>query len=1083
MAKMTVLSRAFAVCVAALCVLPLASGVSAQQAPRWNVNDPLGPTTPIAFDTSEGTWMNVDVSPDGRRIVFDLLGDIYVMPILGSGDAPATRLLGGAAFDMQPRWSPDGTRIAFTSDREGLWNIWTMAADGSDLKQVSRESRWFVNSPTWAPDGQAIFARRHFVTTRSLGAGEVWMFHPAGSDGVQVTQRDNAQKDAGEPAISPDGQYLYYSKDVTPGSTFDYNKDPNGVIFAILRRDLRTGRERAFVTQPGGSITPRPSPDGKWLAFIRRVRTASKLFVKNLETGEETTVFDRLDKDLQEAWTVHGVYPQYAWTPDSSRIVIWGEGRIWNVDVASKDAMQVPFTVRVEQTLHEPLRFPIAVHQDRFPVRMLRDVAVSPDGSRVAYSALGRLYLRTLPAGTPARATAGAAAGAQTFELDPAWSADGRLIVFTTWNDQDMGRVRVLDVSSGSTRDVVTRPGHYIEAAFSRDGRWIAYRETGSDGQRTDRGVANPGLYVVAADGRSAPRLVREGGFEPEFDHTGMRLYFREQRDQFVLASVALDLTGTDVGGDEIVHLQSANAMEIAPSPDGKWVAFHERWKTWVMPLPRTGRPVTLAPGSGAYPQARISRDAGFFLHWSGDSQTVHWSLGPELFSRELSRTFSFLNSGLEAADAPETAGIQIGFDAVADVPAGVVALTGARIVTMAQAGGTAPVIENGTILVENNKILAVGPANRVTVPAGARRVDVRGKTIIPGLIDAHAHVGGEGDGIPANRSWVLEANLAFGVTTMHDPSNDLEMVFANAEMIRAGAKLGPRLYSTGRILYGAETNFKAQIDSYEDALSSLRRLKAVGAWSAKSYNQQRRDARQMIVKAARELQMQVVPEGGSLYYQNATQILDGHTTVEHNLPPPVLYDDILTVFAQSKVGYTPTLIVSYGSLSGEYYWYQHTNVWENDRLLQFTPRAVIDPRSRRRLMAPEDDFGHILVSQNAKKLADLGGIVNMGAHGQIQGIGAHWETWMLAQGGMTPLEALRAATINPAITLGLDRELGSIEAGKLADLVVLNRNPLENIRNTESVHMVMINGRLLDANLDEVGGTIRRPPFWFAGR
>jgi len=359
----------------------------------------------------------------------------------------------------------------------------------------------------------------------------------------------------------------------------------------------------------------------------------------------------------------------------------------------------------------------------------------------------------------------------------------------------------------------------------------------------------------------------------------------------------------------------------------------------------------------------------------------------------------------------------------------------------------------------------------------------VRGKTIIPGLIDAHAHVGGEGDGIPANRSWVLEANLAFGVTTMHDPSNDLEMVFANAEMIRAGAKLGPRLYSTGRILYGAETNFKAQIDSYEDALSSLRRLKAVGAWSAKSYNQQRRDARQMIVKAARELQMQVVPEGGSLYYQNATQILDGHTTVEHNLPPPVLYDDILTVFAQSKLGYTPTLIVSYGSLSGEYYWYQHTNVWENDRLLQFTPRAVIDPRSRRRLMAPEDDFGHILVSQNAKKLADLGGIVNMGAHGQIQGIGAHWETWMLAQGGMTPLEALRAATINPAITFGLDRELGSIEAGKLADLVVLNRNPLENIRNTESVHMVMINGRLLDANLDEVGGTIRRPPFWFAGR
>jgi imidazolonepropionase-like amidohydrolase len=663
------------------------------------------------------------------------------------------------------------------------------------------------------------------------------------------------------------------------------------------------------------------------------------------------------------------------------------------------------------------------------------------------------------------------------FELDPAWSADGRFIVYTTWTDDDLGRVKVFDVASRTSRDVVATPGHYIEPSFSRDGRWVVYRKASSDGQRPDRGIADPGLYIVAADGASAPRLLREGGVEPEFDQSGTRVYFREQRDQFVLASIGID------GLNEQVHLQSANAMEIAPSPDGKWVAFHERWKTWVMPFPRTGRPVTIGPGTGGYPQARISRDAGFYLHWSGDSRRVHWSLGPELFSRDLARTFTFLDGGLEAPDAPETAGIQIGFSAPADAPTGVIALVGARIITMAQAAGAPAVIESGTIVIENNKIIAVGPNNRVNIPAAARRIDARGKTIIPGLIDAHAHVGGEGDGIPTNRSWILEANLAFGVTTMHDPSNDLEMVFANSEMIRAGLKLGPRLYSTGRILYGAETNFKAQVDSYEDALSTLRRLKAVGAWSAKSYNQQRRDARQMIVKAARELQMQVVPEGGSLYYQNATHILDGHTTVEHNLPPPMLYKDILTVFAKSQVGYTPTLIVSYGSLSGEYYWYQHTKVWENDRLLQFVPREIIDARSRRRLMTNDDDFGHILVSQSVKKLADMGGIVNMGAHGQLHGLGAHWETWMMGQGDMTPIQALSTATINGARTLGLDRELGSIEVGKLADLVVLDRNPLENLRNTESVHMVMLNGRLYDNALNEVGAASKRPPFWFVGR
>jgi len=289
--------------------------------------------------------------------------------------------------------------------------------------------------------------------------------------------------------------------------------------------------------------------------------------------------------------------------------------------------------------------------------------------------------------------------------------------------------------------------------------------------------------------------------------------------------------------------------------------------------------------------------------------------------------------------------------------------------------------------------------------------------------------------------------------------------------MLRAGMKLGPRLFSTGTILYGAETPFKAIVNSYEDALSAIRRQKAFGAFSVKSYNQQRRDARQMIIKAARDLQMEVVPEGGSLLYFNETMILDGHTTVEHSLPVPRLYKDVVTLFARSKTGYTPTLIVGYGGLSGEYYWYQKTNVWENERLLTFTPREVVDARSRRRTMAPDDDFNHVLIAKGAKQVLDAGGSVQLGAHGQLQGLGAHWELWMLQQGGMTNLEAIRTATINGARALGLDKEIGSIEEGKLADLVVMDRNPLENIRNSESIAMVMLNGRLYDARtLNEIG-------------
>jgi imidazolonepropionase-like amidohydrolase/Tol biopolymer transport system component len=1079
---------------------------------KWDVAADLGPVSKVAFDTTEGTWMNVDVSRDGRRVVFDLLGDIYIMPIEGTGSGGATRLTSGPAYDIQPRFSPDGNRIAFSSDRDGLWNIWTIDTTGKDARQISRERRWFVNSPTWAPDGAYIFARRHFVKERSLGAGEIWMFHASGaSDGLQVTERTGWQKDNGEPDVSPDGRYVYYSKDVTPGTTFEYNKDPNGTIYAIMRRDLTTGRERRAVSVQGGSVAPQVSPDGKTLAYVRRVRLKSSLYLRDIESGRDRELFGNIDKDLQEAWAINGLYPQFSWTPDGRAIVIWGEGKIWNVDVSTGKGSQIPFSVRVEQTVNAALRFPQKVHPDEFPVRMLRDVRVSPDGRLVVYSALGKLYIRKLPDGQPQRLTgspepprpasgaSGAAAagggGARPapskddwFEFFPSFSRDGQWIVYTTWSDAEMGRVRVIRPDGGGGRDVMSRPGHYVEPSFSPDGQKIVFRQARGDLTLGRYFAADPGVYVVAASG-GEPILVREEGSNPEFDHTGTRIYLQETRNEkFTLFSVGVPTSESPMPGrDEIEHVRSENATQYAPSPDGKWLAFEERFKTFVAPFPHTGRPVDVGPTTQSYPVQRVSRDTGFYLHWSGDSRRLYWSLGPELFTRDLGHTFSFAEGGQAKADEPEAKGVNIGFTATSDKPEGAIALVGARVLTMAglkpgPIQGTPGVIENATILVERNRITRVGPSSSIQVPASARRVDVRGKTIVPGIVDVHAHIDGESDGLIVQSSWPLAANVAFGVTTSHDPSHDTENVFTNAELIRAGAKLGPRLFSTGTILYGAETPFKAVVESYDDALSHLRRLKSVGAFSVKSYNQQRRDARQMIIKAGRELEMMVVPEGGSLFYMNMTQVLDGHTGVEHSLPVPRIYKDAIELFTRSKSGYTPTLIVGYGGLFGEYYWYQNTNAWENEQLLRFTPREVIDARSRRRTMAPADDFNHVLIARGAKQIADAGGEVQLGAHGQLQGLGAHWELWMLQQGGMTPMEALRAATIDGARYLGLEAEIGSLEKGKLADLVVLDRNPLENIRNSESIAMVMLNGRLYEARtLNEIGNRPKqRLPFWF---
>ncbi len=1054
---------------------------------------PLKSDKTLSFSIDEATWMSLDVSPQGDRLVIEVLGDLYLLPIEGGQAIPLST---GMHFDSMPRFSPDGSQIAFISDRNGPDDLWIMPAsissdDNNDadaqapVKLTSSTWDTQLTSPTWSPDGESIVVSR---TVGSLGTFELWIYHIDGGSGVRITKakpsedtRSSDRHNALGPTFSPDGRYLYFAN---KSGGFGYNlRFP---MWQIARRDLRTGDEDVLTKTQGSAFSPMISPDGSQLVYATRYEQQTGLRIRNLASGKDEWLAFPVQKDSQEAWFERDLLPASAFTPDGDAIITTINGKLVRIDTRTRSVVDIPFQVDVEKEVAERLHFPYRVETGPVEARVISNPVLSPDGSKLAFSAFARIYVQDLESG---RVEAISPEGVAT--AFPDWSPKGNEIVYASWHNGGGHIYRQAARNGSKPKRISKHAAYYSYPVWSPDGaRIVALRGSGYERQirESDFGpVTGSDVLWFDAKGGEAHLVVPARGLSrPHFGPEADRLYLQLGSGGKKNSLVSVRFDGTDrreilsSGGPGYSSAEPMASEVIQLSPDGSHALIQHSNQAYVAALVNTWlsqQAVNIK--SSALPLVKLTDVGASFVRWNAKGDTITWSAGNHFYQRPLaSLDFKAKNKadkdkeeksaeevkGSEESKEPEPLAEE--HEAVvvhkvrvslprAETP-GAIALVNATAITM----NGDEVIDDSVILISDGRITEVGSRANVDIPEGYERRDMRGKVIVPGYIDTHAHYDVRQE-VPSFSNWSFLANLAYGVTTGIDVQPSTIDLISAQDMVDAGLMLGPRAYSTGPGIFSDH-----QFSSKQQAYGVLKRYKEhYGVRNLKAYLTGDRKQRQWLLQAAKELQLMPTTEGGLDMKMDLTHMIDGFSGNEHNFPLDALYDDVVQLAARTRIAYTPTLLVLYGGPAGEHYFYNNESPHDDAKLRRFTPYNALAARTLRRgSWVHEREYATTRVAEQAMKIVDAGGQVGIGAHGQLQGLGYHWELWSVASGGSN-YNALRSATLMGAQMIGLDQDLGSLTAGKLADLVVLNSNPLDDIRNSADIQYVMKGGALYDGD------------------
>ena len=731
---------------------------------------PLEPTRTVRFTTERGSWMSVDVSPDGSTIVFDLLGDLYTLPIEGGTAIP---LMTGQAFEAQPRFSPDGTEVLFVSDRSGGQNLWILSTDGSDTTQVTQGNNNLYTSPEWAPDGVYIVASRTFSPLG--GAAKPWLFHRDGGSGVAVVAEPDNLKLIGA-AFGPDERYVYLAE-----GTGDWTYDATFPEYQLTRYDRETGERTALTSRYGSGFRPAVSPDGARLVYGSRHEDATGLRIRELATGDERWLAYPVQRDDMESRATLDILPGFAFTPDGTALVLSSDGQLWRMPIDGTAPTQIPFNVDVDLQIGPRLDFDYPIEDSpTFTVSQIRDGVPSPDGGNVAFTALGRLYVMPIAGGPPREV--GADVEAPLFQ--PTWSTDGRSLAVVSWTEPGGGHLWSVPAAGGRSTRLSREPRYFREPAWSPSGDRIVVLQGSANDRLMGSGRGETDIVWYPATGGVATRIApAEGRSAPHFRSADRERVYLSHSSRG-LVSVRWD------GTDEKEHLKvtgfarasggsPANASWINFAPIGDRALARVENDLYVVTVPRIGAEAPAIsvqnPANATFPVTKVTEYGGEFPAWTRDGGQVLFSLGSVLFRYDLERGEVVADSLAEVRrattpspdsaaadesddeeDAEESEGyrpteVKVSISVPRDLPVGTLALRGARLVTMRGD----EVIERGDIVIEGNRITAVGATGSVSFPEDAEVRDVSGMTITPGFVDTHAHIRAS-SGIHDTQAWAV---------------------------------------------------------------------------------------------------------------------------------------------------------------------------------------------------------------------------------------------------------------------------------------------------------------------------------------